>query len=67
MPTSEDPYFKLDSELFTNARGSHGETLLMFISPRHGPHRPQYCLDPSGWQSLERIIRVGPGRISEII
>ena len=43
------------------------ETLLVFISPSHASHRLQYCLGPSAWQSLERSIKVGPGRISEII
>lgn len=32
QPTSEDPYFRLDSEMFTKARAAM-ETLRVFISP----------------------------------
>lgn len=60
VPTSEDPYFRLDSEMFTKARGGHGD-LRVFISPSHASHRPQYCLGLSAWQSLERSIRLGLG------
>ena len=60
MPTSEDPYFKLDSEMFTKARGSHGDPAGIHL-PSHASHRLQYCLGPSPGRAWKEASELGLG------